>query len=614
MSSSGRYQSWLLNFLDRQFRVLHDRSAVGLRRLKLRVTWGAQLLLYPIYVTLQTTRFLKQEERSTPALKRLMFKNPEKHSVEHSKEHFKEHFKEHAKEPVKRLEADAKSEIDGSQAPTTAPSPYPPDWLSHNSLPSELLHKLWPESVRSFINAKAREDTEKTLRALDGSIAFLEDVTAQTPLPDRLQRLHKILDTQVFGKWIPPLPTFFELEDETGAVHENITVSAPVEYDNVPLGEYPAVLSCSESGYIDEVRESAQATSGICNDHALERVQEHEDVGLTWSEVFDPAQETHTSDAVGITEQASRPYEEHNPTHNSTIEPVLESAIALPQTTPNSFAHASTEESTTVTLEEMSISRSQGGRSTFTSVSPSSRPLSANVTESTPESISIEPLLLSSVSGLNPVDASLKQSIAREKWEGEKLHDRESSPLQIMAKVTSKITSSNEIVRPEFDLTRSAEDYALPERPPLESYTSKPYISEPYTSEPRTLEEFSQAASHTPLESQSESYEVSPSPFSRESTPLSNSLDQGQSNHEQFNHNPSSLFHEGEEQAWIDVDMVPIGYEKHPLERVLHWLDRLMVWVEKTVAWLWKQWQRSHGKDYAKSRSTQSRSTQSNKR
>jgi len=45
---------------------------------------------------------------------------------------------------------------------------------------------------------------------------------------------------------------------------------------------------------------------------------------------------------------------------------------------------------------------------------------------------------------------------------------------------------------------------------------------------------------------------------------------------------------------WIEAVVVPVGYVKHPLERVLEWVDRLMFWLEEaTIAtgrWLKRHW------------------------
>ncbi|WP_299406603.1 hypothetical protein [Acaryochloris sp. IP29b_bin.148] len=43
------------------------------------------------------------------------------------------------------------------------------------------------------------------------------------------------------------------------------------------------------------------------------------------------------------------------------------------------------------------------------------------------------------------------------------------------------------------------------------------------------------------------------------------------------------------EDGTVDVDAVIVGYEKHPLERILTWLDRITVWLEKGVSSLWKR-------------------------
>ncbi|MEB3162740.1 MAG: hypothetical protein VKK80_05890 [Prochlorothrix sp.] len=59
MASSGRYQSRLLNFVDRQFRHWRDRGAVAWRSVQTTLSWTAQILLYPLYVVVQASRQLQ---------------------------------------------------------------------------------------------------------------------------------------------------------------------------------------------------------------------------------------------------------------------------------------------------------------------------------------------------------------------------------------------------------------------------------------------------------------------------------------------------------------------------------------------------------------------------
>ncbi|MBW4620797.1 MAG: hypothetical protein KME17_15755 [Cyanosarcina radialis HA8281-LM2] len=40
---------------------------------------------------------------------------------------------------------------------------------------------------------------------------------------------------------------------------------------------------------------------------------------------------------------------------------------------------------------------------------------------------------------------------------------------------------------------------------------------------------------------------------------------------------------------WVETEATPVGYIKHPLERVLQWLDRAMLWLEETTIAIW-QW------------------------
>ncbi|MGF1499104.1 MAG: hypothetical protein ACFB8W_20095 [Elainellaceae cyanobacterium] len=61
MSSSGRYQSQVLSFLSQQSLKLRDRTLRGLRQVKVAAVWGAQVLLYPVYLAFQTTRLVSRQ-------------------------------------------------------------------------------------------------------------------------------------------------------------------------------------------------------------------------------------------------------------------------------------------------------------------------------------------------------------------------------------------------------------------------------------------------------------------------------------------------------------------------------------------------------------------------
>lgn len=46
----------------------------------------------------------------------------------------------------------------------------------------------------------------------------------------------------------------------------------------------------------------------------------------------------------------------------------------------------------------------------------------------------------------------------------------------------------------------------------------------------------------------------------------------------------------GEEEYW-ETRYTPVGYEKHPLERVLEWLDAIILWIEELIIRIWR-WSR----------------------
>ena len=68
----GRYKSQLFNFLSRKSRRLKDESDRAVRNLKVAAVWGAQILLYPVYLLAQTSqlagRQLQQATQEKPQL------------------------------------------------------------------------------------------------------------------------------------------------------------------------------------------------------------------------------------------------------------------------------------------------------------------------------------------------------------------------------------------------------------------------------------------------------------------------------------------------------------------------------------------------------------------
>lgn len=65
-SSTGPYQSKFLNFLNRQTNRLKDQCDRAVRAVKVATVWGVQVVLYPIYLAVQTARFaLHQLQQAT---------------------------------------------------------------------------------------------------------------------------------------------------------------------------------------------------------------------------------------------------------------------------------------------------------------------------------------------------------------------------------------------------------------------------------------------------------------------------------------------------------------------------------------------------------------------
>ena len=61
LPTNGPYNSKLVSFLNRQYIRLKDNSLKSWRGFKLAVTWSAQIVLYPIYLLVQTGRLVERQ-------------------------------------------------------------------------------------------------------------------------------------------------------------------------------------------------------------------------------------------------------------------------------------------------------------------------------------------------------------------------------------------------------------------------------------------------------------------------------------------------------------------------------------------------------------------------
>lgn len=75
--SPSPYKSRLFNFLNRQSLNLSDRLIMAARHLKVAAEWGVQILLYPVYLLLQTGRMAGQKLQQTVASAQLPAASPQ---------------------------------------------------------------------------------------------------------------------------------------------------------------------------------------------------------------------------------------------------------------------------------------------------------------------------------------------------------------------------------------------------------------------------------------------------------------------------------------------------------------------------------------------------------
>jgi hypothetical protein len=73
--------------------------------------------------------------------------------------------------------------------------------------------------------------------------------------------------------------------------------------------------------------------------------------------------------------------------------------------------------------------------------------------------------------------------------------------------------------------------------------------------------------------------------------PKSNRIAQSPTNADRLSRSQSqsSNLSNDRERDWWEVESTPIGYEKHPLERILKLLDRLILFVEEVIVFIWRK-------------------------
>jgi hypothetical protein len=73
--------------------------------------------------------------------------------------------------------------------------------------------------------------------------------------------------------------------------------------------------------------------------------------------------------------------------------------------------------------------------------------------------------------------------------------------------------------------------------------------------------------------------------------PKSNRIAQSPANADRLSRSQSqsSNLSNDRERDWWEVESTPIGYEKHPLERILKLLDRLILFVEEVIVFIWRK-------------------------
>ncbi|NJR70267.1 MAG: hypothetical protein HC771_17720 [Synechococcales cyanobacterium CRU_2_2] len=80
--AAGRYKSRLLNYLVEQAQQIQSQTARGLRQARTGLVWGAQILLYPLYVAFQASRVVGRQMGRAAAAPRQLIQPPETQSAD----------------------------------------------------------------------------------------------------------------------------------------------------------------------------------------------------------------------------------------------------------------------------------------------------------------------------------------------------------------------------------------------------------------------------------------------------------------------------------------------------------------------------------------------------
>ena len=573
--SQGPYKSRLFNLINRQSIHFSDRLEKTVRQLKVAAEWGVQILLYPIYLAVQTLRLVdRQLEYRFEQVKLLTSSkfNPERQP-------------ETPDQPIEQVLAVVEPWV------PTPPSTLLPEAPIQTAEETSL--ELQQSDLSSMIQGIATllETRRLVLIAQENQILPILSQEQEKQLRRRIsweignyQRKRRLAQLagarQLIGRLpaikndnpnlLPPVRFFWQvmrwMQTSQIAITVNLfgesNLACPVPtYSSLTLSEtHPQLLPTRVLSTLDST------VAGL-------EIQLH------------PSKETARPDFVQI--QALI---------NTAIDYFFGRHRRRPPLTSNTSSTEISPES--VNLSPASPAAESSPSKLISSAQKSSQLASSNLFS---DAVS---LVVPTATQLIQILAHRLQALRQKLQDSQSKDASEADPFQIQVLIQAAIDYFFSQYQPQLE-ARSKDTAKLipPAQPPTLLRVNKPSLEDPWLSWEDLFEESeSQPVVRTEPRSPYANLHAKPAllsmaPKKRKGTPGKQKIEHPTKPKSapspsaiQSQPNKSRTFEA--EEDWVEIEATPVGYVKHPLEKLLEWLDQIVLWIEELVAAIWG-WLRS---------------------
>jgi hypothetical protein len=638
--SSGRYQSRLFNFLNRQALRLTAQCDRAVRQLKVAAVWGVQIVLYPVYLLVQTglsagRQLSNSAQAGWPQLKEFTNKQYQK-TLPAADTPIQQVLNEVSTLPLPKVQDTVQVQESQLPTPVFCPSgemvPASQPELSKTAQESkgegcviqgvatllatrtlvlvtvdnQVLDILTPQQQKK-LSAKISWEVADLLR--QRRLARSLEQKQATRRLDTLEQPQVFLPVKLFWyvmAWVQTSPVAIAanlFQESTLVSHlapqQRRIVSptyTPRPRRQLPASNHPVITT--PQGVLQSVIGSTRTPRAIAFlDRTVAELESHQLV--PGSEVIVALGESATRSLRDRTQQLLQPIQskfmtprrsttslEASQTNKFRIQALIYAAVDyffgrrrsnLPQT--------GSQERSAIPPNPQRKAHQLSGRHS-SALPPSTRPSNLELSDIGEP----DPWLTWSDLFGNPDATGLAQNLTppsqrvSRKGEGESQIPNPKSQVQLPEAFNGKIP-----VRPRNSVWAAIKRYLSPKQTP--GKLSAPSTREPRVERPKSVVQIAKlkTQSTTSVPAPTKRQPLSPTVAASRSKSVSSAKEDTTAITTPSS--PSSDGHLEPAPDWIETQATPTGYVKHPLEKLLGWLDIAMLWVEELVikVWRWMQ-------------------------